>query len=87
MKTSSMLPLSSQGGHSARVNMRLLINGHSLPLAQMGSDFIYVNDPIDHPPAIASLVLKIDDDEERWQVRLPAGMSANDQRVTIAPVA
>jgi len=86
MKTSSM-PLSSQGGHSAQVNMRLLLNGHSLPVAQLGPDFILVDAPVNHPPATASLILQVDQNERRWNVRLPSGMSAEAKKVMIAPAA
>ncbi|MDB6020737.1 MAG: hypothetical protein JWQ04_594 [Pedosphaera sp.] len=83
MKTSSMVPLSSQGGHSAQVNMRLLINGFSVPVAQMGPDFALVDSPVNHPPAAASMVLQVDQAERRWNVYLPSGISAGKTRVEI----
>jgi hypothetical protein len=79
-----MVPLSSQGGHSARVNMRLLVNGLSLQVTQMGPDFVLVESPVNHPPAAASMVLQVDKTERRWNVRLPGGISANKKRVEIA---
>lgn len=87
MKTSSMVPLSSQGGHSAQVNMRLLVNGLSLLVTQMGPDFVLVESPVNHPPAAASLVLQVDQSERRWNVRLPSGISASQKRVEIATAA
>jgi hypothetical protein len=84
MKTSSMLPASSQGGHSVQVNMRLLVNGLSLRVSQMGPDFLLVESPVNHPPTDASLVLKVDESERSWQVRLPSGISAETRRVAIA---
>ncbi len=63
--------LSSQGGHSALVKMRLLVNGSSLSIAQMGPDFLLVDEPINHPPSDASVVMQIDQSERRWNVHLP----------------
>jgi hypothetical protein len=79
-----MIALSSQGGHSAQVKMRLLFNGGSITVAQMGPDFLLVDTPINHPPGNASLVLQVDQSERRWDVRLPDGISAGSKRVAIA---
>jgi hypothetical protein len=79
-----MVPLSTQGGHSAHVTIRLLVNGLSFTVAQIGPDFIFLNVPVNHPPADASLIMRIDEDEERWNVRLPDGISAGQKRVEIA---
>jgi hypothetical protein len=88
MKTSSMaVPLSSQGGHSALVNLRLLVNGLSLPVAQLGPDFLLVDAPVNHAPAVATVVMQVDQTERRWNVHLPNGISADSQRIQIAPVA
>lgn len=40
--------------------MRLLVNGLSLPVAQMGPDFVLLDSPVNHPPAAASVVLQVD---------------------------
>jgi hypothetical protein len=74
----------TQGGHSARVKMQLVINGGSIRVAQMGPDFLLLDEPIDHPPADASVVLQVDGRERRWNVLLPNGISAASKRVTIA---
>ena len=84
MKVSSMIAKSSQGGHSAQVKMRLLVNGGSIPVVQMGQDFLLVDAPFDHPSGDASLVLQVDQSERRWNVRLPNGISADSKRVAIA---
>ena len=60
-----MITSLSQGGHSAQVKMRLLVNGSSIAVAQMGPDFLLVDAPINHPPGNASLVLQVDDSERR----------------------
>jgi hypothetical protein len=64
--------------------MRLVVNGLSLRVAQMGPDFLLVESPVNHPPADASVVLQVDQSERRWRVRLPDGMSASSKRVIIA---
>ena len=80
-----MSPLTTQGGHSAQVNMLLIINGLTLPVAQMGPDFVILDTPINHPPADASLVLQVDQSESRWNVHLPKGISVGEERVEIGP--
>ena len=80
------MPKSSQGGHSAQVKMKLLVNGSSIPVTQMGPDFLLVTDAIDHPPANASIVMKVDESERRWEVRLPNGISLGSKRVAISAV-
>jgi hypothetical protein len=79
-----MIASSIQGGHSAQVKMRLLVNGGSIAVAQMGPDFLLVDAPINHPPGNASLVLQVDESERRWDVHLPEGVSAASKRVAIA---
>jgi len=84
MKSCSMAGLESCGGHSARVKMRLLVSGLSIPVMQMGPDFILLETPVNHPPADASVVLQVDQKERIWNVRLPHGISAGTKRVAIA---
>ena len=66
--------------------MQLLVNGSTLSIGQMGPDFLFVDDPIDHPPAEATIVLRVDDSERRWQVRLPDGLAVGRERVAVAKV-
>jgi hypothetical protein len=75
---------SSQGGYSAQVKMKLLVNGSSIPVAQMGPDFLLVVEAIDHPPTNASIIMQVDESERRWDVRLPNGMSSGSKRVAIS---
>ena len=78
------MPKSNQGGHSAQVKMKLLVNGSSIPVAQMGPDFLLVTEAIDHPPANASIVMQVDETERRWDVRLPQGISLGCKRIAIS---
>ena len=82
MKTSS-----SYGGHSALVRMRLRLNGTSFRIAQMGPDFLFVDSPVDHPPTRATIELQVDDSQRMWEVNLPHGMKAGNERVALGAVA
>jgi hypothetical protein len=64
--------------------MELHVNGHTLPIAQLGPDFLVLANPADHPPADAEIAMSIDDRESRWQVRLVAGLSAERRRTPIS---
>jgi hypothetical protein len=75
--------MSSHGGHSAVVKINLLFNGHSMPVAQLGPDFLLLDAPVDHPPGPASIVLRVDQNERCWEVSLPHGISAGSKRVAI----
>jgi hypothetical protein len=63
--------------------MRLLVNGFSISVRQMGRDFLLIDSPVNHPPADASLILEVDQSERSWTVRLPEGISSASHRVTI----
>jgi hypothetical protein len=79
-----MIESFGQGGHSAQVKMRLLLNGSSMPIMQMGPDFLIVQSPVEHPPTDATIELCIDASERRWPIRLPHGMSAASRAVAIS---
>ena len=63
--------------------MRLLVGGGSIAVAQMGPDFLLLDEPVNHPPGEANLVLRVDNNERRWTVHLPNGISAASRRVRI----
>ena len=86
MNASSLIA-SSRGGHSARVTMRLLVDGLCFPIRQMGPDFLLVEHLVNHPPATASVELHVDESKRTWKVYLPEGLSASNHRVAIAAVA
>jgi hypothetical protein len=73
----------SHGGHSADVRISLIFSGHSIPVAQLGPDFLLLDAPAAHPPGPASIVLRVDQTERRWDVHLPDGISAASKRVAI----
>jgi hypothetical protein len=81
------LQSTGQGGHSADVGIKLILNGHSIPVAQLGPGFLLLDAPADHPPGDASIVLRVDQSERRWNVCLPDGVSAGSKRVTIVAAA
>ena len=64
--------------------MRLIVNGFSIPVRQMGRDFLLLDSPVNHPPADASLILQVDQSERSWNVHLPDGISTASHRVAIA---
>jgi Ser/Thr protein kinase RdoA (MazF antagonist) len=75
---------SSQGGHSAQVEMRLLCNGHTWRVVQLGPDFLHLETPVSHPPAAAEIEMAVDGVARRWPVRLPEGIAATEHRVRLA---
>lgn len=79
-----MITEQNYGAHSAQVEMRLIVNGTSIGITHMGRDFVIVESPTEYPPGIASILLKVDESENRWNVRLPDGISVNSRRVAIA---
>ena len=52
-------------------------------MAQLGPGFLLLDMPSDHPPGMASIILRVDQSEKRWDVRLPDGISAGTKRVNI----
>lgn len=65
--------------------MRLLVNGSAISITQMGPDFLFVESAANHPPGDATIVFRVDDNERSWKVNLPEGISAESERVMIAP--
>jgi hypothetical protein len=78
-----MIAVINNGGHSAQVKIQLLIAGGSVPVAQLGPDFLLLDEPFEHPPGNARLVLQVDQSERRWNICLPHGISAAAHRVII----
>jgi hypothetical protein len=74
---------SGLGGHSADVRISLMFRRHSIPVAQLGPDFLLLDAPADHASGHASILLRVDQSEKRWDVRLPNGISSASKRVAI----
>ena len=79
-----MIADQNYGAHSAQVEMRLIINGSSISITQMGPDFLFIEGGLDHPPGQATIVLQVDDTERSWQVKLPDGIAKASTRVALA---
>ena len=80
-----MIAEQNYSAHSDQVKMRLVLQDTSLRITHLGPDFALVESPADYPPCDASIMLRVDDSETRWQVRLPDGISAGSTRVALAP--
>ena len=63
-----------------------VLDDGSIPVAQMGPDFLLLDAPFDYPPGNAGVVLQVDQSERRWDVRLPNGISAASNRVAVVRV-
>jgi hypothetical protein len=80
------MAMQNQNGHSANVVMALHLNGHALSIAQMGPDFLLLDEPAEHPAGIAQVFLSVDGHEERWAVRLPEGIRLGEKRVSVSKI-
>ena len=64
--------------------MQLLVNGSTLPIAQLGPDYLILRGTAEHPPTDATIIMRVDANERRWKVRLPEGIAARQERVVMA---
>ena len=81
-----MAPPDYKNGHSAEVSIRLLLNGRSLPIAQLGPDFLILEQALEHPPSHAAISLVIDGHEDRLPVWLPQGLSVDKVEVRLSKI-
>jgi len=57
----------------------------SYRISQMGPNFLLVDSPANHPPdSKATIEFQVDDSRHDWEVSLPDGMRAGQQRVALA---
>ena len=77
-------PNGSTLGHSADVRMQLFVNGHILPIAQLGPDFLILRSPVEHGPCEAQISLSIDGNESSWPVRLDNGIRTDQLKTAIS---
>ncbi|HEY4245258.1 MAG TPA: hypothetical protein VGM64_00305 [Lacunisphaera sp.] len=80
---SSPLNFRPANAHSAQVRMHLEVSGTSLPIAQLGPDFLILEQTVHHPATHGEIVLQIDASKSRWKVTLPDGLAAAGQRTAI----
>jgi len=73
---------SAKTAHSAKVRLRLFVNGDDLEVAQVGDGFCVLRDPRPHAACQAQLVVTIDDQTETHPVFLCHGISADSREVT-----
>lgn len=64
--------------------MSLMLNGHTLRIAQMGPNFLMLDDTVEHPPANADIEFSVDGQVERWTVHLPHGLQLGHKHVLIS---
>jgi hypothetical protein len=72
------------GSYSADVQMELTVKGRIFSIGQLGPDFLILDDPADHPPSVAEVMVSIDGRERRWPVSLPDGIAAGQGTTRIA---
>ena len=65
------------------MRIELCLNGHNLPITQLGPNFLVLKDSINHPPAEAEIAMWIDGREDRWRVRLEDGIQAGQRKTVI----
>jgi len=78
------MPDQYYGAYSAKVDMHLIVHGTTLSITHMGGDFLILKSSIDHPPTEATIVLKIDESERRWTVRLLEGLRGGQERISVS---
>ncbi|MBX9679685.1 MAG: hypothetical protein K2X38_13055 [Gemmataceae bacterium] len=71
-------------GHSANVQMSLVVGDCEFSVAQSGIGYIILESPAMHPPADAVFIVTIDGDEKRRSIRLPQGIQQEVRRTPIA---
>lgn len=64
--------------------MHVIAGRNHLGVAQVGPDFMIVEDPIELPPTPAELVVQIDGHEKRRSIYLPDGIQKAILRTRIA---
>lgn len=55
----------------------------TLSIAQLGPNFLILQDKVAVPPGTGTIILQVDESERRWSVRLPEGIDIAKQRAPI----
>jgi hypothetical protein len=71
------------GCHSADVRIHLNVNGFTLPVGQLGPEYLILRESAEHAPTTAEIVMSINGKVRRWNVHLPDGISASRVRTKI----
>lgn len=78
--------MKEEAGHSAEVQMHLLLNGAMLPISHLGPDYIRLGERAEFPPCAGHIVLVIDGHESRWPVHLPQGLQPGCGRIPVEKI-
>jgi hypothetical protein len=73
--------LTSSGGYSADVDLQLVLQGKSFPLAQVGPTFCILREAMEFEPTAGEIVIVVDGDAKRVPAYFPQGGTASDPRV------
>lgn len=73
--------LTTTGGYSAEVDLQLVLQGKSFPLAQVGPTFCILREAMEFEPTTGEIVIVVDGDAKRISVNFPKGGSASDTLV------
>ncbi len=64
--------------------MRLIVKGISISITHMAHDYILIEPDCDCPAGAATVFLRVDQAEHRWNVHLSGGISSKSRRVAVA---
>jgi len=87
MESNTIRSSSPKSGYSATVEMFLDIDGVRHDVSHMGSEFVILAQPVNHPPCEGVVGLTVDGRLKQWPVRLPDGLSQTVSRVRTAKAA
>jgi hypothetical protein len=64
--------------------MQLRMNGDVFPVAQLGPDFLILDNPTDLPPGLGEIEVWIDGRHRRWTVEVPGGVRTGERETKIS---
>jgi hypothetical protein len=74
----------SSTGYSANIRMQLRLNGDVFSVAQLGPDFLILDNPTDLPPGLGEIEVWIDGRHRRWTVQVPDGVRGGERETKIS---
>ena len=72
--------------HSAEVGIELIVGEKRWRVAQLGPDFVILDETSPAEAGLAKILLRVDGEDEQWTVRLMAGALPAGARVPIQQV-